>query len=170
MHLFDSARAKCLKTCCFQAFPTSGRQTGQVRLQTRPLATTLFPIGPALVHTITTHFTQTFQNTVSLFISLSDQVKRRVSGPTPPAGLGCKGHLRSRVLFFVCLFVSVRNINTRDQTTARHSQPQKPCTDHTDFLGGFCVFWSYIDIFTSMFSNNNLSPMPKKYTVINDLL
>lgn len=54
---------------------------------------------------ITTHATQTFQNTVSLFISLSDKVKRRVSGPTPPAGLGWKGHLRSRVLFsffFAC--------------------------------------------------------------------
>lgn len=104
------------RTCCFQAFPTSSCPTG---LQTRPLATTLFPTGPGLVHTMTTHLTQTFQNPVSLFISLSDKVKQRVSGPMPPAVLGCKGHLR---LF---LFVSVWNINTRDQTTARHGQPQR---------------------------------------------
>lgn len=136
------------KTCCFQAFPTPSCPTGQIRLQTRPLATTLFPIHSELVHMIATRLTQTFQNTVSLFISLSDKVKRRASGPTPPVGLVCKGHLRSHVLLFVCF----RNINKltyegpNDSTT--RSATKKPCTDHTDFFGGWVVCFKTILIFS----------------------
>lgn len=137
------------RTCCFQAFPTSSCKHG-------PSLLLYSPSEPELVHTITTHLTQPFsKHCVSFHFSLRKGEMGKSVGRRLLRVLGHEGHLRLRVLFFFCLFVSVRNINTRDQTTARHGQPQR---SHAPIIltffwgvGGGGVFWSYIDMFTSMF-------------------
>lgn len=163
MHLFDPASASTNREpAVFRLVPPPAAPLGRSGCRHGPSLLLYSPWVPGSC-TQSQHIKPRHFKTLCHFPFLS-QIRRnrrllQVSGVKVTSGHVC---------IFVCFCQDYYHEGPNDSTT--RSATQKPCTDHTDFLGVGCVFWSYNDIFTSMFSNNNLSLMPKKYTVIYDLL